>query len=119
MVTITSSFSISSTTLNHNKFELPYIAEVGFKPYGSGGYFIIDVNYPEGGRYFSSIPISPLKYRKSHKTKTYYVRVNDNNITIADDYGHPNNIFCSSIQAIDKLVEECIEQEIPEGDFNA
>jgi len=76
-------------------------------------HFIVRVSYPEGGSYFTTIPISGKVYRSTRNTKCGFKRYSNNSIDIYDDWGHGVNFFCADPTVIDKLVDELVEWDVP------
>lgn len=64
------------------------------------------------GGYCTVLPISPLSYRQEYPTRTNFVRKSPTRIIISDDHGSLYTIQ-SDCLIIDKLVQECIEAQIP------
>lgn len=91
------------------------IRELGFNARGA---FVIDAHTtpavpaggPRGG-YFTSIPLSPIEYRRLRPTQAAFARAADR-LTIYDDWGCPHHIEAPA-EIIDALVAECIANEIP------
>ena len=82
--------------------------EIGF----INGHFRFSSRYPEGGSYSTSIPISPLSYRLEYPTKTKFKDDGDQ-LIIASDHGETSTIQASR-HIILSLIDECLEQQIPE-----
>lgn len=91
--------------------------DIGFED----GSFVVDLfttptDKKHVGSFFTTIPISPLSYRKTKKTKTYYAD-GDNAIFIADDWGNLHKIEAKR-NCLDLLIEELDENEIPKLDWD-
>lgn len=97
--------------IDNTKFLRPFSAKIGFNDRES--FFCVDVKYPEGGSYFSCLPISTKTFRDEYKTKCGYNRTNRLSLVIYDDWGIPHKII-SEERIIDLLTMECIDNEIPE-----
>lgn len=93
--------------------DYPGIKELGFTDDGSfiaSLYTLPKAEQGHGG-YWTSFPISPANYRKTHPTKTS-VRDFGEYISIADDWGHCHKIE-SSRDVLDILLNECKQHNIP------
>lgn len=63
------------------------------------------------GSYFTVIPISPTEYRRSHPTRTGFLRENGA-ITVFSDWGHPYRIECDDPSVLDELEHDCVAANI-------
>jgi hypothetical protein len=68
------------------------------------------------GTYFTSLPISPMEYRRTHRTRAAFQRDGDR-LVIFDDWGKPYTIDAPS-DVIDALADECA-RELPRHEKDA
>lgn len=93
------------------------ISELGFNARGT---FVVDAHTtardPEDGRrggYLTSVPISPLDYRRENPTRAAFTRETKTRLVVYDDYGHPHR-FEAPHEIIHALAVECAANELPE-----
>jgi len=91
------------------ELEFDGIRKIGFS---NSGTFVFEAYKNNGYSYFTTIPISSIKFRKNNSTKTSFID-NGEYLTIKDDWGNHYNIYCDR-NIIDLLIKECIDNEIPE-----
>ena len=89
--------------------------DIGFED----GSFVVDLfttptDKKHVGSFFTIIPISPLSYRKTNKTGTYYVD-EKSHIFVASDWGKVYKIQAKR-DYIEFLIKELDENEIPRLD---
>ena len=89
--------------------------KIGFE---DGG-FVVDLfttptDKKHVGSFFTIIPISPLSYRKTNKTGTYYVD-EKSHIFVASDWGKDHKIEAKR-KYLELLIEELDKNEIPRLD---
>lgn len=77
------------------------------------GHFLIQIKYPEGGGYFTSIPISPKEYRKKHPTNAGFTVMSDKHLIVYDDWGNYYS-FTAGKRLIKALAEDCRANDLPE-----
>jgi hypothetical protein len=92
--------------------EFTGICELGFSTHGS---FVVHAwTTPPGsprGSYFTSVPISPLSYRRKYRTCAAFDRLGGE-LVVYCDYGKPYTV-AASLDVIDALERECVANEIP------
>lgn len=94
-----------------------YGGEIGFTDIGSFGLHLfttpnLNDNGPRG-TFTTYFPISNLEYRRKHPTKAYAKLNDDYTLDMYDDWGCVKKVIIEDRATIDKIVQECREQELP------
>jgi hypothetical protein len=102
-----------SLRTGYSSQDLVGVRELGFNDRGA---FVVDGwTTPPGtrrGAYFTGLPISPVDFRRTHRTEAAFTR-GKGGLVIYCDWGR-KHIIDAPADVLDALVSECVAHELPE-----
>ena len=71
-------------------------------------YFVVNVVYPEGGGYYTSLPISSWEFRAEHPTPAHYSVVSSREVHIFDDWNRKHEFRFSDPKDLEVLLDNIV-----------